>query len=258
MVLQHRLGGYREYSAPATLAPYCEAVWTYKTPSATDGAVHRVLPDPAVNIELLYFRDAKGHVSEPRVVLGGPIETPQVAAFEPRREIVALKVKLEWSDQLRDRLPRLAKVVLDRLSHTHSIEEATNLLVASVAPRHRAPSVAARGLDIVRWTRGRCAIERAADQLNVSPRHLRRAVEREAGVTLKGYARTLRLMRAVTIADAYPAMRPVPWASLAADTGFYDQSHLIRECHALCGLTPSEILSERRAEIDLTADRIAS
>jgi len=258
MVLQHRLGGYREYSAPAGLAPYCEAVWTYQTPRETDGAVHRVLPDPAVNIQLAYFRDGHGEVSEPKVVVGGPIGVPEVAAFEARREIVALKVKLEWSGELRERVPRLAKAVLERLQHTSSIEEATALLVASVMTRERTAGVAARALDIVRWTRGRCAIERVAQELRVSPRHLRRAVEREAGVTLKGYARTLRLMRAVTMADAYPVTRTVPWASLAADAGFYDQSHLIRECHDLCGLTPSAILSERRAEIELTADQSAS
>ena|SRR5579859_547909 len=258
MVLQHRLGGYREYSAPATLAPYCEAVWTYKTPSETGCAVHRVLPDPAVNIQLVYLRDGAGQVSEPRIVVGGPIGAPEIAAFEPRREIVAIKVKLEWSEEFRERVPRLAKVVLDRLGKTTSIGEATELLVGNVVKRERALGVAARALDIVRWTRGRCGIEWVAEELGVSPRHLRRAVEREAGVTLKGYARTIRLVRAVTIADAYPVTRPVPWASVAADTGFYDQSHLIRECHDLCGLTPSAILSERRAEIDLMADRTAS
>jgi AraC-like DNA-binding protein len=258
MVLQHRLGGYREYTAPAALAPYCEAVWTYRTPSETSGAVHRVLPDPAVNIELVYLRDRAGQVCEPRLVVGGPIGAPEVAAFEPRREIVALKVKLEWSEEVRERVPRLTRLVLDRLHHTTSLKEATDLLVRCVVPHDRVSGVAARALDIVRWTRGRCTIERIAEELTVSPRHLRRAVEREAGVTLKGYARTLRLLRAVTIADAYPVTRTVPWASLAADTGFYDQSHLIRECHDLCGLTPSAILNERRAEVDLTADRIAS
>ena len=249
MVLQHRLGGYREYSAPAALALYCEAVWTYKTPSECHGAVHRVLPDLAVNIQLSYKRDADGHVAEPELVVGGPIGRPLVADFEPGREIAALKAKLEWSDVLLDSVPRLERLVLDRLSHTVSIEEATDLLVASIAPKPRSAPVAARALDIVRWTKGQCAVEKVADRLNVSPRHLRREVERQAGVTPKMYARTVRLLRAVTIADAYPADQAISWAKVAADSGFYDQSHLIRECHALCGLTPGEILMERRTEM---------
>jgi transcriptional regulator GlxA family with amidase domain len=158
-------------------------------------------------------------------------------------------VKLEWSTVLLDSLPRLARVVLDRLTYTLSIEEATDLLIAHVAPRPRAARLAARALDIVRRTRGQCAVEQVADRLSVSARHLRREVEREAGVTLKMYARTLRLLRAVTVADAYPVNRPMPWAGVATDAGFYDQSHLIRECHALCGLTPGEILTERRTEM---------
>jgi len=249
MVLQHRLGGYREYSAPAALAPYCEAVWTYKTPSGCHRAVHRVLPDLAVNIQLLYRRDAAGHISEPALSVGGPIGKPLVADFDPGREIAAIKGKLEWSNVLLDDLPRLERLVLDRLSHTLSIEEATDLLVANVKPRPRAAPVAARALDLVRRTRGQCAVEQVADRLNVSPRHLRREVERQAGVTPKMYARTVRLLRAVTIADAYAATQPIAWAKVAADSGFYDQSHLIRECHALCGLTPGDILLERRTEM---------
>jgi AraC-like DNA-binding protein len=249
MVLQHRLGGYREYSAPPGLAPFCEAVWTYKTPTGHEGATHRVLPDPAVNIQLTYLRDAAGQVREPQVAVGGPIVTPLVAGFESGREIVALKVKLEWGNLLLDGLPRLARRVLDRLHYTSSIQETTDLLIAHMVPPPRTGGVATRALDVVRRARGRCDVEWVASQVDVSPRHLRRQVEREAGVTIKTYARTLRLLRAVTIADACPATGPIQWASVAADTGFYDQSHLIRECHALCGLTPGEILTERRTEM---------
>ena len=33
---------------------------------------------------------------------------------------------------------------------------------------------------------------------------------------------------------------PPAWAAVAADSGFYDQSHLVNEFRALCGLTPTE------------------
>jgi AraC-like DNA-binding protein len=32
------------------------------------------------------------------------------------------------------------------------------------------------------------------------------------------------------------------WAAVAADAGFYDQSHLANEFRALCGLTPTAFL----------------
>jgi len=37
--------------------------------------------------------------------------------------------------------------------------------------------------------------------------------------------------------------RPAPdWADLALEGGFYDQSHLVNEFRALCGVTPTEFL----------------
>ena len=73
----------------------------------------------------------------------------------------------------------------------------------------------------------------------------RRSVRREAGLSLKRFARVTRLLAAVTRADrsAGPS-----WAAIAADGGYCDQSHLVRECRAITGLAPSEIHRERRAQ----------
>ena len=57
----------------------------------------------------------------------------------------------------------------------------------------------------------------------------------------------LRFLRVVTEADATD--RPA-WAQLAADAGFADQAHLVRECRALSGLSPRELFRERRAQHD--------
>ena len=80
-------------------------------------------------------------------------------------------------------------------------------------------------------------------------RHLRRVVRQAAGVSLKAYARAQRIVGAMTAADR--VNRP-EWARLAADSGFYDQSHLVRECRALCGMTPVEVHRERRLEAELS------
>jgi AraC-like DNA-binding protein len=112
----------------------------------------------------------------------------------------------------------------------------------------RAASATAHALDLVRATKGQCAVERIAERLRVSPRYLRRAVDRETGLSLKRYARVVRLLNAVTTADDWPATKVQSWAGVAAESGFYDQSHLIRECHDLCGLTPGEIMRERIME----------
>ncbi len=41
------------------------------------------------------------------------------------------------------------------------------------------------------------------------------------------------------------ASASTPWAGLAAEHGFADQAHLVREVRALAGVTPSALVRER-------------
>jgi AraC-like DNA-binding protein len=76
-------------------------------------------------------------------------------------------------------------------------------------------------------------LQRAA---NCSPQPFIRRFEASVGLTPKRYARVLRfnalLLRLVRVG-------PRDWAQLAADGGYFDQSHLIHEFNRLSGLTPS-------------------
>ena len=75
-----------------------------------------------------------------------------------------------------------------------------------------------------------------------------------AGVSLKGYARISRFLAAVTDADRAEVPQ---WARIAADTGFCDQSHLVRESPPL-GMAPAAVDRERRAEAEMSNRRRAS
>jgi len=267
LTLQYRLGGYREYTAPPELAPVCEAVWLHRTPPDCHEGMHRVLPDPAMSIVFTCCRQDDGRPSDARMLVVGPKTRPHVFAFEPGREMVAVKIKLEWTTSLvglcatdhEDTVidlhevdAALADAIEASLAKTLTIEAAVPSLIATMtqhATRRvaRAPGVAARALDYVRRSHGRRPIRHVADWLTVSERYLRRVVERDAGVSLKAYARTVRLLHAVTMADACRTQR-LSWATIAGDAGFSDQAHLIRECQALCGLTPGAVWRERRTE----------
>jgi AraC-like DNA-binding protein len=269
LTLRHRLGGYREYAAPAALAPICEAVWSYRMPPVGGDCIHRVLPDPAASIELSCRREHDGRPSDIRMLLIGSTTRPYVFGLDPGREMVAVRLKLEWTTDvlglgptdhrdttidLREVHAKLAASLEASFVTTATIDAAIASLVA-VVTRHvtrqlsSTLGIAARALDVVRRTNGRCAIHRIADRMAVSERYLRRIVAREAGISLKTYARTVRLLHAVTMADASTTRR-LSWAKVAADAGFSDQAHLIRECQALCGLTPGAVFRERRSEMD--------
>ena len=100
LTLQHRLGGYREYAAPPELAPACEAVWLHRTPSGWHDGMHRVLPDPAMSIVFACRRRDDGRPSDAHTLIVGPKTRPHVFALEPGREMVAVKIKLEWTISL--------------------------------------------------------------------------------------------------------------------------------------------------------------
>ncbi|MFG1921509.1 helix-turn-helix domain-containing protein [Cryptosporangium sp. NPDC048952] len=72
-----------------------------------------------------------------------------------------------------------------------------------------------------------------ADDLGVSERHLRNRFAAAVGVSPKHYARIQRIRR--VLGDIGSA----PFAQLAAQAGYYDQSHLGREFRQLMGVSPA-------------------
>jgi AraC-like DNA-binding protein len=92
-------------------------------------------------------------------------------------------------------------------------------------------------------------LEVIARKAGCSTRHLSRVFATEVGMPPKAYARLARFGRFVsrlrkdeTISRAAPT-----WASLAAELGFADQAHLIRDVRHFSGTTPA--LLARRLEV---------
>ena len=79
---RHRLGGYREYTPPPRLEGLVESVWTHNAPAelpAGAGAMHRVLPDPALNLAFSCRRDDRGLAGGDLSPRARPIREPKHA-----------------------------------------------------------------------------------------------------------------------------------------------------------------------------------
>ncbi|XXU85776.1 helix-turn-helix domain-containing protein [Sorangium sp. So ce1099] len=96
---------------------------------------------------------------------------------------------------------------------------------------------------------GEVRVEGVADRLGVTARHLRRAFLENIGIGPKEFARAVRLQRAVRMAST-----SCDWARIAADTGYYDQAHLIADFRQLVGLTPGAFF--RRAGGQVTRPKL--
>jgi AraC-like DNA-binding protein len=95
---------------------------------------------------------------------------------------------------------------------------------------------------ISKFMNGDVDVRSLVGELGLSHRRFVEVFTREVGTTPKLFCRILRFQRVLTIART----SPIPeWARLAADAGYFDQPHLIRDFSEFCGMRPSDYLRSR-------------
>ena len=100
------------------------------------------------------------------------------------------------------------------------------------------------------WTRLRrmganIGLQVAGRLLGVGPRQVQRLARREGGMNVPGLSRLWRGERSLRKARALIENgQPIDWAAHAAETGYADQSHLVRECKEISGRTPTQIVRQ--------------
>lgn len=140
-----------------------------------------------------------------------------------------------------------ARRLLDRLAEARDMSDAASILDLAIAERV--------AIENERLAESRLALEATerltttnvkgvARELGMSERHLRRVFREVVGLGPKTFAKLARFRRALGV-----ARRSVDagWASIAAEAGYYDQSHLIADFRVIAGATPQAFLAELRA-----------
>lgn len=136
-----------------------------------------------------------------------------------RSETIRLRQQLLEADGMKARVAILHEWLIGRARH--SAKPAT-MLSHALAILDRTPQVD--------------RIAALAEACGLSPRRLRDLFNEQVGMSPKRFARLQRFHRVLSKSFRH---RDVDWASVAADCGFCDQSHLIHEFHAFSGLTPA-------------------
>jgi AraC-like DNA-binding protein len=109
------------------------------------------------------------------------------------------------------------------------------MLDADGAERNKA----ARAAALFRTDAGSRSVASVAAAVGVSERRLQQIFRSHVGLSPGAWRRLSRVHECVR---RLRAPVPVQWAELAVETGFYDQSHMVNEFRALCGLTPGQFL----------------
>jgi AraC-like DNA-binding protein len=80
----------------------------------------------------------------------------------------------------------------------------------------------------------------------LSARRFTRLFSLEVGMTPKLFARVQRFQSVLQAMQEQVG----DWTDVAQSCGYFDQSHLIRECRALSGFTPTELAARRIGDSD--------
>lgn len=240
MPVLNETDAYREFSAPAPLRHAIACLWIRRG----GGTVH-VLPDACTDI---VWRSGTG------AFVAGPDTRAWLSHTHPGETIVGVRFlpgaggsMLGWPlAELRDQrvaLPELGLRLgedldgqLDPARALKSVAAGAFRLVDGGTP-DRAVQAA-----VVRLRAPTQRVEHVAAELGLSERQLRRRFLAAVGYGPKTLQRVLRLERFRARAGATASDAPGTLAGAAFAAGYADQAHLARECRALTGLTPRQLV----------------
>lgn len=244
----------REFAVPGTLRSAVAHVTAYEERFAEGSeVVERVLPDGASRLLIVLQRGtASIHVAGARaspVVLAmrGHMHGFSIALHPgatlglfgvPADELAGRTVP--WDDIVdkahRDVPEQLAAAVDDAARVGHVLQALRALQrPADPASRRLVEHAASR----LCASAGGISVRALAAEMHLSERRLQQVFASQLGLAPSVWRRlqrlhgTLRLLRTAETPQ---------WAQMALCAGYYDQSHLINEFRALCGLTPQQFL----------------
>jgi AraC-like DNA-binding protein len=148
----------------------------------------------------------------------------------------------------------LAHQLQERLCESKSSAERFRLLHDALLSRlcqrvekHYAVSAA---LEMFGRNQGGPIVREAAKYLGLSQRRFIQVFKAEVGLTPKLFSRIQRFQQTRTYIQQHP---PPNWATVAAELGYFDQSHLIREFVEFSGRRPTDYLAWHKRFIESDA-----
>jgi AraC-like DNA-binding protein len=243
--------------AAAVLRPFVGCFWVI---TAERGAKLRLVPDGSTTISVV-VRD--GQPAD--WILRGPLERPRERRFTAPSTLVGIRLRPGVAFLLSrisahsivDRAVRLAArptfaplISADPVPQTpmEHIDALERFLVARLAHETVHPVVGAALAEIER-SHGCGPAASVAARCNVSPRHLHRLMLQWVGFGTKRLATIVRLQSTLHQMERAPRSSA---AALAAENGYFDQSHLHADAARFTGATPGRLSSRHVADFSKT------
>lgn len=265
--------GFLQYRPAAPLDSLIETIWDWDMP-LTAHRLERVLPKPGAQLIInlhedetrVYTDDAQRHcVRSSGSVLGGPVMTSQIIDSAEQVRVMGVVFRpggahaltgehqqsmLSRDIDLDDLFGAAARQLRQRLLETGAAARRIALLQQWLLRQRRGPATDPAVAHVL------MALDRAPQWARIAPLVKETGLSedcfgerfrRQVGMGPKRYAR-LQRFRAVLV-QVHRA-QTVDWCRVAADGGFTDQAHLVREFRAFAGLTPTALMARRGAHLN--------
>ncbi|MEO8452233.1 MAG: DUF6597 domain-containing transcriptional factor, partial [Gemmatimonadota bacterium] len=255
---------YRELAPSGRLAAHVECLWMLEGPrwGGDESGPSPVLPDGRAEL-IVHLGDPFEHHPgageprrQPRVLFAGQLSEPldlrptgSVAVLGVRFRPAGAAALLPFSQEemagrwgsLDELAPRFAREFVPRVLDAATPAEAAlaaDAVLARAVDDAADPAVAWAANSIVE-SGGSHRVADVARTLGLSERQFARRFRRQVGLGPKLLGRISRFQRVFEAFDR----RPGGWATIAAQCGYYDGAHLIRDFRDFAGETPARLLA---------------
>ena len=250
---------YREWAPIPALSGRIEAIWSLSGQALPGAGPQRILPDGCSEL-ILNFGDpveqvhATDLLRQPLMLFVGQLQGPLF--IRPTGRIDQLGIRFRPAGAagfirepqsrligeglpLGDLAPRLARALGQRLFEItdpgRRVTAVQNALLQAVLAGS-SPIAAVADRLVRSW--GLAPVEQLARDAGLSGRQLARRFLADVGVRPKLLARICRFQRVFHALEGGSG----PWARVAAECGYYDSSHLIRDFHEPAGEAPARLI----------------
>ncbi|WP_225781735.1 helix-turn-helix domain-containing protein [Xenophilus sp. Marseille-Q4582] len=256
-------GTLREFAVPAPLQAQVAHLIAYQEALPPGTVVHeRVLPDGALRLSVDSVAGtvqiAGPSVRPVQLALRGPLRglsltlrpgaAPALFGGLPAHALA--ERQLDWDTLVPPALRGLALHLQEAPDEAARVQRLVDALARAQRPADPAASADLRkvrqAVALLRPGAGEARIAEAAAAVGVGERRLQQLFRAQLGLSPRTWSRLMRLHGCL---QRLREPGPPRWSELALDSGFYDQSHLVREFQALCGLSPGAFLQRRRVSL---------
>lgn len=126
--------------------------------------------------------------------------------------------------------------LLDKSTHSDMVDRINQFFIQLIKNNPIEPNIIDRAIEIIFENNGMISIQKMSEQLDTSPRQLERYFNKFIGLSPKLYMRIIRFNYIFELMKN----KDHNWQDLIFQSGYYDQSHFIKNFQEFTGEDPTQ------------------